>query len=341
LKVALWNGRHVYATLRWIAQGVVVVFLGWLVLRNIDPDRLLDALKRANWLLLVLAIVPLVIERIVRPIRLSILLGVPMHSLDIVAAQSVSQLVNLVLPLRSGELSLVILLGAVTPVSRSAAFSIVVIDRLFDIVCVLLVFAAALALVPDLPAAADQAAALLAVFVGLAIATMLILIGFRTAVMRQLDRFLPRLERGRADRMRKRVELIIDGFVVLRDPGKVLGAVITTVATWGLAVLGTWLVLRAFWPEAPVGASALAICFGVIGVTLVSVPAGIGVVHAAYVAAIVIFGATQEMSVAFAITAHFLATAVTAAMGVASLPVAHRVGISIMSRGSRPPEGHR
>ena len=335
------RGRYVFVVLRWIAQAAVVVFLGWIVLRNVDLDRLLDALKGARWSLLLLSLVPLIIERIVRPMRLSILLGVPMHSFDVVAAQSVSQLVNLVLPFRSGELSLVILLGALTPVSRSAAFSIVVVDRLFDIACVLLVFAVALALVPNLPAAADQAAGLLAVFVGLAIATMLVLVGMRDQVMRQIDRFLPRLEQGRADRMRKRIELLIDGFVVMRDPRRLFGAVIATAATWGLAVLGTWLVVRAFWGDAPIGASALAVCFGVIGVTLVSVPAGIGVVHAAYVAALVIFDASPELSVAFAITAHFLATAVTAAMGLVSLPVAHRVGISIMARRNRLPEARQ
>src|SRR3954467_15354504 len=125
---SLWKGQHVRDVVRWVVQGAVVAFLGWLVLRNIDPERLIDALRHADWLLLALAIVPLVIERIVRPFRLALLLGVPIRALDVIAAQSVSQLVNLVLPLRSGELSLVVLLGELAPISRSTAFSVVVID---------------------------------------------------------------------------------------------------------------------------------------------------------------------------------------------------------------------
>lgn len=324
-----FNARRV---IRWGAQAAIVVFLGWLILRNIDPDRLLDALRRANWLLLTLAIVPLVVERIIRPLRLAILLPVPIRLVDAIAAQSVSQLVNLVLPLRSGELSLVVLLGAFAPISRSGAFSIVVIDRLLDIVCVLLIFAVSIFIVPDLPLAADQAAALLAVFAGLAIAVMFVLIAFKSEVLRQFDRLLPRRDSPRADRWRRRVALLIDGFSVLRDFRRLLLSVIATIATWSLAVFGTWLVLRGFWPGAPIEAAALAVCFGVIGVTLVSLPAGIGVVHAAYVAAVVIFGAAPEVALAFAIVAHFLATATTAIMGAAAMPIVGRAGLNILRR---------
>jgi glycosyltransferase 2 family protein len=325
------NARRV---IRWGAQAAIVVFLGWLVLRNVDPERLLEALRRADWWLLALAVIPLFVERIVRPLRLAILLPVPIRFVDAIAAQSVSQLVNLVLPLRSGELSLVVLLGAFAPISRSGAFSIVVIDRLLDIVCVLVIFAVSIFIVPDLPLAADQAAAVLAVFAGLAVLTMFVLIAFKSSVLRQFDRLLPRRDSPRADRWRRRVALLIDGFSVLRDFRRLLLSVIATVATWSLAVLGTWLMLRGFWPGAPIEAAALALCFGVIGVTLISLPAGIGVMHAAYVAAIVIFGAPQEVALAFAIVAHFLATGTTAIMGAIAMPIVGRAGISLPRRPS-------
>lgn len=329
---SLWREPITRRVVRWVVQGAVMVFLCWLVLRNVDPERLLDALKRANWLLLALAIVPLVIERIVRPLRLAILLNAPIRFIDVIAAQSVSQLVNLVLPLRSGEVSLVVLLGAFAPISRSSAFSIVVIDRLLDIICVLLVFAASLVIVPNLPQAADQAATLLAVFVGFAVAIMLVLVAFKARVMRQVDRFLPRMDAPRAGRWRQRIALLIDGFSVVHDVRRFSSAVVATLATWSLAVVGTWLVLRGFWPGAPIEAAALAVCFGVIGVTLVSLPAGIGVVHAAYVAAIVMFGGAQEVAVAFAVVAHFLATATTAVIGAASMPLVRQAGLTILKR---------
>jgi uncharacterized protein (TIRG00374 family) len=318
-------------------QAAVVGLLCWLILRNVDSKRLLEALERADWPLLALAVVPLVAERIVRPLRLAILLDAPIRFLDVIAAQSVSQLVNLVLPLRSGELSLVVLLGALAPVSRSRAFSIVVIDRLLDVVCVLLVFAISVAVVPNLPRAADQAAALLAVFTVLAIVAMLLVVAFKPQVMQRLDPLLARMRPDRADRWRQRIGLVIDGFAVLHSARRFTAAVLATFATWALAVLATWLILRGLWPAAPIGAAALAICFGVIGVTLISLPAGIGVMHAAYVAAIVLFGASQEVGVAFAVIAHFMVVATTAAMGAAFLPTIRRAGITILSRKARPP----
>ena len=68
-----------------------------------------------------------------------------------------------------------------------------------------------------------------------------------------------------------------------------------------------------------------------LGNAIVSVPAGIGVVHAANMLAVVMFGGSQEVGLAFAVCAHALTTAVTAVMGVIYLPVARRMGFKSLS----------
>lgn len=98
---------HTHAWLRrvvnWLVQIIVVVALCWAIFRTVDAARMLDVLRKADFTLSALAVVPLVLERLIRPVRLSVLFGGTVPLRDVIAAQSVSQLVNLVLPMRSGN----------------------------------------------------------------------------------------------------------------------------------------------------------------------------------------------------------------------------------------------
>jgi uncharacterized protein (TIRG00374 family) len=326
ISVPSWWRRIALWSFQCIAAGV----LCWVVFRNIDLQRLASVLHNANYVFFFLAIIPLFIERIVRPFRLATLLGLSSSSLwVVVAAQNVSQLVNMILPMRSGEMLLIVLLRALTPVAGSYAISIVIVDRLLDVIFVLLMFGLALLVVPPLPSIANQAALLLTVVCLVIIAALLILVTARVRMTALISRLLDRIAGSRGERLKKRITSIIDGFAVVRDTRRLAIALATTAVTWSLATLATWLVLKGIWPTAPLAAAALAVCFGTIGVTLISVPAGIGITHAAYALGVVVFGAPQEVGLAFAILAHFFATAVTVIMGLFGVPVAKRAGSQV------------
>lgn len=319
----------------WLIQIALVLILCWAVFRTVDLARLVDALRQANFALFALAVIPLVAERIVRPYRLRVLFGGTIPFRDVVAAQSVSQLVNLILPMRSGEVSLLVMLRALGHASFSYALSIVLIDRLLDVAIVLLIFAWAIVAVPDLPPAADKGAAVLAIACIGAIAGMLIASKFKQRVLATVERLLTRAIGGRAAGWHGRIEAVVDGFAVLSDPRKLGIASLATIVTWGLAAFASWLMLAAIWPNPPFAAVCLAICLATIGSTLISVPAGIGIVHAAAMLAIVMFGASQEVGLAFAVSAHAIVTVVTAIMGLVYLPIAQRLGLKIW-RGEPP-----
>jgi uncharacterized protein (TIRG00374 family) len=217
-------------------------------------------------------------------------------------------------------------------VSASRAVSIVFIDRLFDVVFVLLMFAGAVVALPNLPTAIDHAAILLALLCLLAVGGMVGLLQTKTKVVALVERLLVRAFGDAGTRWSLRIEAIIDGFAILHEPRPLVVASLMTIGTWALATVGAWLVLSAIWPTAPMEAAALAICLSVIGVTLVSVPAGIGIVHAAFAVAAMSFGASHEVGLAFGILGHFLTTTVTAVMGLMGLPVAKRAGVAGLER---------
>jgi uncharacterized protein (TIRG00374 family) len=315
----------------YLTQIAIAVGLCWILFSTVDIQQLVVTLSRAHFGYLVAAVATMFVERIVRTYRLARLLGGQVALTQIIAVQSVSQLVNLILPMRSGEMLLVIMLRTMGQISGSFALSVVVVDRLMDMVCVLMVFALAILAMPGLPAYVDQAAVFLATLCALVVAVILILVLARSKAVLIADNLLARVMKpARATRWRQRFEQIIEGFAVLLDISRLVLAILTTLATWSCATLAIWLVLAAIWPGAPYAAAALALCLSVIGVTLVSVPAGIGVTHAAFTLAAVAFGASQEVGLAFAIIGHFLATTVTIIFGLLGLPVVRRAGMTIL-----------
>jgi uncharacterized protein (TIRG00374 family) len=303
-------------------------------------DQVGHAFADARIDLLLLAIPILIVERVVRPYRLYVLLGANGSLRDIFSLQNVALLVNLVLPMRSGEIFLVVALRSLGYASGSFALSIVAIDRLLDVTALLLIFAVSVAMVPELPAFVRQAVivpsvgsvGLLALMIGLAFA--------RGRVLSEAGEFLARrIGPKRAAPWLSRFRQLIEGFAVLLDPPKLVRAALATTMTWACAITAAYFVLIALWPQAPLSAAALSICLGVFGVILVSVPAGIGILHAAFAFGALASGATREVSLAFAILEYFIPTTVTIAMGLVGLPVARRAGIKLFSLRSVGPGG--
>lgn len=313
--------------------GIHIALVGalcWGLFRNVRPDAIIRALLDSPWELSFGAFLLFVGDRIARPCRLAVLFGGAVRLREAIGAQSVSQLVNLVLPMRAGEMVLVFLLRTTTPVSASAALSIVVIDRLIDVIAVLIIFAVALAVIPGIPPIVNGGAITLGIASILVVAGIAILLANRDRVLNLAAKWLQGFTPARAAAWHVRIEGIIGGFGILRDPKRIALAFVVTAVVWALSISGFALILKGIWPVAPFATAALAVCFGSIGMALLSVPAGIGILHASFALAAMVFGAPQEVALAFAILAHFLGLCATLLMGLSGVPLMRRAGSQIM-----------
>ena len=314
--------------LLWTLQIAVVGVICWLLFRTVNSERLIAALRGIDLAILLIATLPMVIERLLRPCRLAILLGAPARLYQVISAQNVSQLINLVLPFRSGEMLLVLMLRGLNIAAGSRAISIVLLDRLFDVVFVLVIFIGAIIALRSFPATLVIGAVLLGVICLVTIAGIAALLHAKTKVVAFLNWFLTRTLGQTGTQWTVRIEGVIDGFAVILEPRPLIFASIITIVSWCLATVGVWLVLLAIWPIAPLAAAVLTVCLTVIGVTLISVPAGIGVFHAAFAIAAMSFGAPQEVGIAFGVVGHFLMISINTLMGLIGMRVVKRAGIS-------------
>jgi glycosyltransferase 2 family protein len=210
---------------------------------------------------------------------------------------------NNVLPLRAGEVARVVALNRAAGTSRVESAAIVVLERAYDLVTLLVLLFVILPWLPDVGWLRAAAVLLGVLLVGVtAAAAVLARFGTRPfeLVLRPLARVVgpERAEWGALNLGR--------GLTGLRRPRIALGAAFWTVLSWLLVGFSAWLVLLGF----DLGLSPLAGLFVVIttnlALVLPSSPAAIGVFEAATLLALDAYGVTRSEALSYALVLHAL-----------------------------------
>ncbi len=310
--------------LRTVAVAALTVGLLVIFLRNADLAAVGRAIRTARADLGLAAFGMMAATYVLRAWRWQYLLAPigPTRFASAFRATVVGFAASFLLPARAGEVLRPYLLARRESLSATAAFATIIVERVLDLLTVLLLLALAL-LVWRGPAdggplvgaiRAGGAAAGAAAIVG--VAGMLLLAGHPA----RLERWLLRIERvvpPRAARLIARVgRLFAEGLAVMRDPRRLGLAVLLSVPLWLGIAAQTWLVTRAFGIEMAVAGTFVLIAVLVVGVA-VPTPGAVGGYHAAYLwAATELFAAPRDEAIGAAIVLHALSFLPVTALGV-------------------------
>ena len=133
----------------WLGVAITVLCL-WYALRGIPLADVREAVAKADLLLLLLVSVPAYVGSVLfRSLRWRHLTNpiAPIPRMTLFRAESIGFMVNNLVPLRIGELVRTWYLARESKTSTSAILGTVVLERVLDVVCVLLMAVGALALV--------------------------------------------------------------------------------------------------------------------------------------------------------------------------------------------------
>lgn len=231
---------------------------------------------------------------------------------------------GLVVP-RAGEVLRPYLVARHHALRTSAAFASIILERLADLITVLLLFGFYLYVLP-LPAA-QQKGPLLGVLkaagamAGLgALVVLALLVAFHLSadrVMGLLDRLLFRLPRRLADPVSRGLRAFAEGLAVLQAPARHLLAIAgQSVLLWGAIALGIHWTNRAFGLDLPYHSTFLMIGFLTVGVA-VPTPGMVGGFHVAYLEALTqAFGVDRATAGAAGIACHALTNLPVLALGI-------------------------
>jgi glycosyltransferase 2 family protein len=220
--------------------------------------------------------------------------------------------VSFVLPARAGEVLRPYLLARSERLSATAAFATVIVERILDLLAVLILLGAFFLFMQSGEAAAAPAlfrtvlvgAAALAPIALAILVVMFVMAGHPErlhGVVLKVERILPaRVARAIAGFM----ETFARGLAVVRSPMRLAWAMGWSLVLWTAIAGQLWILLRAFNITLPVGGSFLVTAILVVGVA-VPTPGGVGGTHEALRLSLTSFyGADNDAAVGAAILQH-------------------------------------
>jgi uncharacterized protein (TIRG00374 family) len=315
---------------------VLAVLLLVAVFWKIDWHELGDALRGAHLgPLLGLSAITVVVYSL-RAWRLGFLLAPlgQVRFIDLFSATYVGFATGLLVP-RAQEILRPWLISRRYPIALSAGFATIIIERLVDLITVLVLFALYLFVLPTPPqqvggalmGVVKAAGAATGVAALVVLALLVALHSHADRVLGLLDLVLIRLPDWVAGPLRRIVKAFSEGLAVLRAPAGHLAAIFAqSIAIWLLICLGFHLNDAAFSLDLPFHATFLLIAFLTVGVAIPT-PGMVGGFHAFYLLTLhQMFGVDRATAAAAALTAHAFSLLPVLVLGLAFLG---REGLSL------------
>lgn len=281
----------------------------YLFLRRVDGQALLSSLGSANLWILSICILTKVLVLALNAIRTQILL-LPLRRYGFFECflPWLSGFVtdNLV-PFRLGELVRIDLLSRAGRISRSSTIAVVGLDRLIDLVSLLVLVALAAPILAIDLGDADRLLITAAVAVA-GVATVLWFALHPSAISRIVAVLVRPLSTSAQQWLVDKAQRFSEGLGALRSRSMVLSVLGVTFVARAVGMLTIQCWLWAFGLSLPLYAPLVILLFISVGTMLPSSPGFIGTFHVACAYALELMGVTPEIAASVAIAGHFAST---------------------------------
>lgn len=319
--------------------GVLGLFISgiaiWFIVTQIDLVLFANALSSAQYIYVVPCLVLLVLALLPRALRWQVLLNGELPLVRAFHIMNVAYLVNGVLPLRIGEVARIYLASRgkdAVPMLQSA--STVVLERLLDLLAIVMLMSLALANgpIPDELRVAGGFTGLIA----LAGFVVLVVLGRNRQLLHHiLDYLTERFAMLQRLNLRSGLDQVLDGLAPVMRPRVLLWSVGLTIVSWLLSVMAGYVLMFAFYEEASWTTTALYISAAAFAIALPAVPGNIGTYELAIMLALNATGYTEySTGLAFAVMVHAVNVFVHASTGVIGF-VAEGVSLGQLTDGVR------
>lgn len=283
-----------------VAVSLVLLLIA---VRGVKWDEAARAAARANYLWLLPLVATVIYTLVVRAQRWRLFLkplGAP-HLRTLVAATNIGFMANMVLPLRIGEVIRPALVARRERVSLGGVLGTIVLERVFDMFMVLLLFGFAVAVVPVTDQARSWGYMLLAAtaIVG---AVVVFMWWQEELAVRIVHACCAPLPPGIGHSLEEFARGFVKALEVLSSPGDFLKAFAWSLYLWGLITLSNLFGLAAF--HLPLRSTVIATAIVAIAVSVPSAPGYIGSFQLGCVVALALYGVSESDAIAFSIVHH-------------------------------------
>lgn len=312
----------------WIGLVITLVCLV-LAFQGIQPDKVLDAFARINWLWLPFLIMTFMISYAGRAFRWQALFY-PYHPRwsRVFGTLNIGYFLSNITPARIGDFVRAYLLGTLENIPVARALSTVLIERIMDGLTVVVLLVVLLPWIPNLPNEWRNGGLVFGL-VGIALVVVLLLLSFQKekgiAFLQKISSPIPLLRREGLWRF---IGHLIDGLSVIREPRPLLIAILWSFEVWLVASVLAWMTMFAMGiNNLPLTAGIAIQVFTALGVAVAASPGQIGVFHLIALTVLTkLFGLDPNIALAYAFAFHGMTYILLSALGLGS---AWREGLNL------------
>jgi glycosyltransferase 2 family protein len=310
------GSRRSRLTLNVVTLAVTVLF-SYIALKGIDLSKAWHALSASNFLWLLPALLALALAMLCRAARWRSLFAPERRpQLGIVAnAMMVGYLYNNILPARAGEVARVVTLKSRAFVPAIEIVGTVVLERLYDVLAILVIFFVAEPWLPHVSWFGSAAVAAI-VLVVLIVGMVLVLAIYKDRAVRILLRPFRRAQRFSGKRLERSVTQTINGLSALRHSGVAVTAFLWTVLAWMFTALCAYLVSLAIHLHVPFASAVLVTVAIGLAMILPSPPAAVGVFEGAALIGLKAYSVSRSAALPYALVLHLVNFAPFIVVGV-------------------------
>lgn len=287
---------------------VSVVFL-WLAFREIDFKELYQSLFRVHYGLALAAVVINLFSCWLRAVRWRFLVVPikPVSTQSLFSSLMIGFMVNNILPFRLGEFMRGYVLKRSDGVSFSASIGTIVIERLIDVLSLLMIFGVLVLLFP-FPAWLQSGGVLVFLITASSIGFIYMLITRSEVAVRWLGRMAGFFSSGLSATVTRVAGSFIKGATLFHSARSYLLMAVLTVAIWGSYVCSIYVMLGAIDLNVKYGLglmdSTIVMVFLSFAVMIPAAPGYVGTYHEIAKQSLLLFGVDPEAALSFAILFH-------------------------------------
>ncbi len=303
----------------------------YLAFQGFDLGDVWDALTRVRWLPFALMIVPYILTFMTKVWRWRVLFHPDEERAPVGLLFGLLMISYIPLPFRLGEVARGAAASARTGIPAARVFSTIVVEKVLDVLTLLLLLGISLPFV-SLPGAFDQGPVILLGVGVLAVTLVLLALIVRPDLARRLVGLVAgRLPSRLGPRIAEGTDHALQGLAPLSNPGLAVQLGLWSLATWLVNMVTVYFMLLAFNVEVTPVVAAVLVVITNLSMAVPSAPGYVGTFEGAVILVLTTLGQPLDTSRAFAIIYHFVGLVPVAILGVIA---AIQQGINFAALGS-------
>lgn len=290
----------------WVGILISAVCL-LLIFSIVDIDELWQALKAADWRVVLVILAGQIWFVMLRVWRWQIMVADEEKSVrfwPLFHAQNIGYFFTNLLPFRVGDLARGYVASLEPNLDLAKALSSVVLERILDMLIIVILFGVLVPQAPTLPAELAAVGRTLSVAAVLGFLVILLAAANRSRALALTCWFLDKIQRLDTERWLAVASSFLDGFSALTRWRKLLPVLALSALIWLGMIVTYFFSLRGFWPQATWLASGVALCAAAFGVSAPSSPGAVGVFDGAIVLGLAAFPLDRAQAAGFAFVYH-------------------------------------